>query len=713
MSLPWAPTCFLVCDAATLRKHVISHIVILMAVFSFSRRLSAEFVEYSDLLQSHPDNGLRLLALGDPYQSFHREPPLVLDPNFLDYYGGLGYLNVEFNARGDNTYHGSSAQYVAALRNASVCGSEGDVWDGNGRLYRANSWIRHPHAKLEAWRDEAESFGVRHYSRLASAVHRVSFMYFHFMTEVIPKVAKYAPFLAADPELKLLTYGSNFEQAWLRRLGIRDSQLVTFNPLYAYQADELLLTNPVNISRTPREDLLKALSIMGLPPPLPSNQRTSLVYVSRRLASDRTQTNEDSLLDALRHEATSHGLQLVVHEGSPDMGTDAVIDMFRRARVVMGPNGAGLAHMMFAAPATILIELMFINNTGMDLWHLTAALNQSYYMVPLPRSYWLDPGSDVPIEQAVSTLRWALGVQGGVRPACPRGSGPSSAFNEGSCSACPPGTFSTGYDAQCLECSPGWVAERKGSGYCRVCPSSTYANGSVYCVACPSGTLAAMPGSTRPDECLDPDTLAQVKQRWLPEQRVAAKVSAYYQAVTRHRQHNQSFDELPKALQNRVLSELDACSGGYPSSSYGCNIAPQSAQETTQLPSTPEVPWADLQSQSKASFLTIPIMIAVIGGVIGLLVLLATIGVFYRRGRLSSQVAPDRSAPARTGSADTESGQPVPATFFEAARRDLGSSEPAASEGQPAAGNGPPAGPARPSKLPPLPEANYRRAIGS
>ncbi len=40
-------------------------------------------------------------------------------------------------------------QYVATVRNASVCDSEGDVWDGAGNLYRMNTWVRHPVHKLE------------------------------------------------------------------------------------------------------------------------------------------------------------------------------------------------------------------------------------------------------------------------------------------------------------------------------------------------------------------------------------------------------------------------------------------------------------------------------------------------------------------------------------------------------------------------------------
>ncbi|GFR51152.1 hypothetical protein Agub_g13507 [Astrephomene gubernaculifera] len=546
-----------------------AYLVLLYALVILTKT-SAGLVEYSDLALSHPTDGsLNFLGLGDKFSGFARKAPAVLDPQFLQEFGAQGYLHANFNPLGENAYETSSVQYVASLKNASICGSEGDVWDSAGRLYRANTWVRHPSSKLQAWKEEAESYGVKHFKRLATAVHRVSFMYFHFMTEVLPKVAKFAPFLEADPELKLLTYGSPFELAWIRKLGVRESQLVTFDPMYAYQADELLMTNPVEISRTPKEDLEKVLTALEIPPPLPESQQESFVYVSRRLAADRRQTNEDSLLEALQAEATSHGLRFVVHDGSPGMTPEENIEIFRHAKVVMGPNGAGLAHMLFAPPGATLIELMFINNTGMDLWHLTAALKQDYYMVPLPRSHWLDPGSDVPIEQAVSTLRWAIGEKTGAKPECPKGSAPDAS---GTCALCPPGTFSTGYDKQCMACSPGWVAERTGSGYCHVCTTATHASGPTSCTSCPQGTLTAMPGSTNAGECLDPDSLTKVKQTWLPTEAVVSKVSAYYKSISRRQAVKVDFSELPLRVKDRIMSELDACSS-YTQTMYGCSSA--------------------------------------------------------------------------------------------------------------------------------------------
>ncbi|KXZ53023.1 hypothetical protein GPECTOR_8g390 [Gonium pectorale] len=578
-----------------------------LAALALTSALAAT-VEYVDLSEARPDDdSVRILSTGDKYSSFERDGPFVLDPQFLQEYGSLGYLHVHYQPNGDNDYKGQSSQYVASIKDASVCGSEGDVWDSQGRLYRMNTWVRHPVSKLEAWKAEAESHGVKHFKRLASAVHRVSFMYFHFMAEALPRITKFAPYLKADPELMLLTYGSSFEQAWIQKLGIRSEQVVTFDPLFAYHADELLVSNPVEIARTPREDLQEMLSRLGLPAPLPADQRTDLVYmlsqlglpaplpadqrtdlvyVSRRLAADRIQTNEDALLTALEAEAKAQGLRLVVHDGNPSLTADDTIEMFRRARAVMGPNGAGLAHMLFAPPGTILVELMFINNTGMDLWHMTNALGQRYYMVPLPRSHWLDPGSDVPVEQAVATLRWALATERKQEPDCPSGSAPGP---NGACASCPAGTFSTGFDSSCLPCTPGWVSERMGAGFCHICLPSSFAASATACSPCPAGKMTAMPGSTKPEECLDPQALDEVKQTWLPTNQVVAKVSAYYQAIARRRSTKEvDFAALPDALKDRILSELDSCSSYSKYSTYGCSKPPSASPSPSPPPVRPE-----------------------------------------------------------------------------------------------------------------------------
>jgi capsular polysaccharide biosynthesis protein len=49
-------------------------------------------------------------------------------------------------------------------------------------------------------------------------------------------------------------------------------------------------------------------------------------------------------------QATFPGVPLVVFKG--DKPAAEIITMFQQAQVIMGPHGAGLSHMLFAAPGT-------------------------------------------------------------------------------------------------------------------------------------------------------------------------------------------------------------------------------------------------------------------------------------------------------------------------------------------------------------------------
>ena len=59
-----------------------------------------------------------------------------------------------------------------------------------------------------------------------------------------------------------------------------------------------------------------------------------------------------------------------------------LVDLFKRAKVIMGPHGAGLSHMLFAAPGTHVLEFQFMRDPPMMFWHLAAALDQDYWLLP-------------------------------------------------------------------------------------------------------------------------------------------------------------------------------------------------------------------------------------------------------------------------------------------------------------------------------------------
>ena len=68
-------------------------------------------------------------------------------------------------------------------------------------------------------------------------------------------------------------------------------------------------------------------------------------------------SNEDQLLAALGASFPTD--KLVVFDGYSSSVPES-IELFRRAKVVVGMHGAGLSHAIFSAPGTAVIEMLFM-----------------------------------------------------------------------------------------------------------------------------------------------------------------------------------------------------------------------------------------------------------------------------------------------------------------------------------------------------------------
>ncbi len=142
---------------------------------------------------------------------------------------------------------------------------------------------------------------------------------------------------------------------------------------------------------------------------LPEEKRDLVIYCSRRSAGDRQVANEDELLSAIAAQFPQAKLQ--VYSGKESVSE--TVQLFRRARVVVGMHGAGLSHIVFSAPGTAVVEFLFMNDPPMMFWHASAALGLRYIMVPLAQSWWLERSIAVPAQDVLDALSMALNVDAG------------------------------------------------------------------------------------------------------------------------------------------------------------------------------------------------------------------------------------------------------------------------------------------------------------
>lgn len=142
-----------------------------------------------------------------------------------------------------------------------------------------------------------------------------------------------------------------FQRETIKILGIPEDKILELTPGMHVKADQLVLPSvPFNAGTSVkwtieflRETFLK------------KNRDTSVnpyerVYISREDASWRRVANEGKLMEIL----TKKGFKKIVLS---TLTVEEQIEIFSSADVIISPNGAGLANLMFCKPGTKIIQL--------------------------------------------------------------------------------------------------------------------------------------------------------------------------------------------------------------------------------------------------------------------------------------------------------------------------------------------------------------------
>ena len=219
---------------------------------------------------------------------------------------------------------------------------------------------------------------------------------------------------------------------------------------------------------------------------LEDSQRDLIVYVSREGEMNRRISNEEELLHTL--ERVFPDEKIVKYNSESDV--DAIIALFQRAKLVIGPHGAGFSHILFTAPGTKvanicklkkkgpwavlhgkqstvrawksiqatnqaralslsafllrlqILELHFLKDPPMMFWHMAGALDLDYWIIPVPKSHWTIAEMEAPIEEVVAVVAKALDYdtsKSTPTSECTAGLVPVAVKGSVTCKACPSG----------------------------------------------------------------------------------------------------------------------------------------------------------------------------------------------------------------------------------------------------------------------------------
>lgn len=178
--------------------------------------------------------------------------------------------------------------------------------------------------------------------------------YFHWTTECLTRIEglrHYEEQTGRRVPIVLESSIPSFKAETLELLGVDRADIVhTAQRRYWYWADRLIVpsvprrdnTTSPRSCRWLKERLRRAAGVTEAPAEGPE-----LLYISRRNARARRVRNEDEILDWL----TPLGFEVCLLE---EMSVVEQIRVFSRARVVVGPHGAGFTNMIYGDDLTIV-----------------------------------------------------------------------------------------------------------------------------------------------------------------------------------------------------------------------------------------------------------------------------------------------------------------------------------------------------------------------
>ena len=219
--------------------------------------------------------------------------------------------------------------------------------------------------------------------------------YYHWVTECLPQLLLLKEIMDDDPNALFLAPRESwpkFITEHLDLLGIDRSRCIpsTAGPSLRYFARHLTYVDwqwPISQSPVaeqtaatwypPRSLLLRLRAQLAEPHP-PAEERDRVIYTSRPTGRQRGVENEGELIEMLR---TRYGDKLDVFTGE-GMTAQEQIDVFRHARLVVAPHGAGLANIVFCAPGTTIVEFPVLPAVLNFFAHLAVACDLDYWWVP-------------------------------------------------------------------------------------------------------------------------------------------------------------------------------------------------------------------------------------------------------------------------------------------------------------------------------------------
>ena len=223
--------------------------------------------------------------------------------------------------------------------------------------------------------------------------------YFHKMMEDMPRLAPFLLFLRAHPNIRIHMRTRNPNTDYLfGALGLDPSRIITGNVhgklVYLPRSTacgHLLISEGQLLSHEYRVYIENKVK---------GNKTWNSVVLIKRSRSRRF-NQQTQVENVVKNLTDKFGFRYELFPDNPSPSVEDTMLMFYRARVIIGPHGAGLSNMLFSRPGTVVIEVI-CNPPNVCYLQSSYYLGHKYYGVPSRKG--CDGGIDVNVQKLATVL---------------------------------------------------------------------------------------------------------------------------------------------------------------------------------------------------------------------------------------------------------------------------------------------------------------------
>jgi len=202
----------------------------------------------------------------------------------------------------------------------------------------------------------------------AILVQKWGYGFYHFVNEMLPKIIRIFEYNSKIPII--IFYNETFIKSILTYIGITNP-IIPYNGTPQYMIkNAILMTETRSGNPTPSDiDVIRKYIRLN------NTVKDTIVFIYRKERL-RSISNFDKVYDELNIRFPKE--QFVIFDSLP---FDKTVQLFQKAKLIIGAHGAGLSNMIFGTKKTPVIEIFPVDIANMCYWHLSWILENPHYIL--------------------------------------------------------------------------------------------------------------------------------------------------------------------------------------------------------------------------------------------------------------------------------------------------------------------------------------------